>query len=205
MELPFSPASERNKKPIGEVLQSYALHGDILEIGHGTGQHAEYLASLLPVKWWPSDVEENNWMMAERLEQLPAKLRERIALPLSIRVQDGTSLSDQLGRVFDHLFSANTLHIMTEDEAYLFCTEVGQIIKDDGNLFLYGPFLYDGQATSQSNRDFDADLRSRGAGMGLREFSVLAQKLASMFEFIQRHDLPANNQLLVFKKRMSSS
>jgi cyclopropane fatty-acyl-phospholipid synthase-like methyltransferase len=201
MELPFSPACERNKQPLGEVLQNYALHGEVLEIGHGTGQHAEYFASLLPVKWFPVDVQENNWMMTERRAGLSKAHQEKIAPPLSLRVQTEKSLAEQLKRDFDHIFSANTLHIMNEEEAYLFCEQVGEIVRASGFLFLYGPFRYNGQVTSESNAHFDADLRSRGAGMGLREFQEIARRLQAQFEFIVRHDLPANNQLLVFKRR----
>lgn len=200
MELPFSPACERNKIPILEVLKGYILLGDVLEVGHGTGQHAEYFASSLPVVWHPSDLEDNHWMLRERSKHWPLEWQDKIAAPLSLRVQSSMSLWEQLKRDFDHVYTANTLHIMTEQEAYLFCEQVDRLVKAQGFLFLYGPFLYQGQATSESNIQFDAELRSRGTGSGLREFDQLAKRLTMAFDFIARHDLPANNQLLVFQR-----
>ena len=41
-DLPFSPAAERNRGPILEVLRRVLpLRASVLEIASGTGQHAE--------------------------------------------------------------------------------------------------------------------------------------------------------------------
>jgi len=54
-----SPAADRNKQPILEVLQrTLPAHGTALEIAAGTGQHAVHFAAGLPNwTWQPSDAE----------------------------------------------------------------------------------------------------------------------------------------------------
>ena len=51
--LPYSQACENNKAPILEKLRDvFMAPGTVLEIGTGTGQHAEHFAAALPhLKW----------------------------------------------------------------------------------------------------------------------------------------------------------
>jgi tRNA G46 methylase TrmB len=55
--LPTSPASERNKQPILDVLVTVLpATGHVLEIASGTGQHVCHFAQRLPaLRWQPSD------------------------------------------------------------------------------------------------------------------------------------------------------
>ncbi len=195
-DLPFSPACERNKRPIVEVLQQW-LSNDarVLEIGAGTGQHAVYFSSLMPdVHWQSTDVAENVEQLRVRFErEAPGRLPE----PLALDVRD----QDWPGGPFDAVFSANTLHIMPFENAPRLFEGAARALTGNGLLLCYGPFMDDGVHTSESNRSFDASLRLRDPSMGIRDTTEL-RPLAEAVGLFLRDDIPmpANNRVLVFEK-----
>ena len=76
MDIPFSEACERNKEPILETLLEHIYPTDrrVLEIGAGTGQHAEYFASKFPqVEWYPTDLPANMLGLTKRFSQARIK------------------------------------------------------------------------------------------------------------------------------------
>ncbi|MCP4915150.1 MAG: DUF938 domain-containing protein [Oligoflexia bacterium] len=194
-EIPFSQACENNKNPILAVFKELNISGDVLEIGHGTGQHALHFASNLDVTWQPADVKENNWMISQR--ELPSNI-----LPaLELEVQPHKTIKEQLGsKKYDFIFSANTLHIMSEEFAFKLCEEIHEACHSGTYLLFYGPFKFNGQFTSESNKRFDLHLKSQRPTMGIRNFEDLRDKLSQHFEHLSTIDMPANNNILVFKK-----
>lgn len=194
MEIPFSQACQNNQLPILKVLETLDLVGKVLEMGHGTGQHACFFAENLPVQWYPADRKENNWMVIHR-DKKPNNLQSAIALEVG-----DISLSSQLEQKFDALFTANTLHIMSEKLALKFCDEVGEILVSGAKLIIYGPFKFDGQFTSDSNAQFDLHLKAQDPLMGIRDFEKIKNKL-SQFDHLETIAMPANNFILVFKKK----
>lgn len=196
-QLPFSQAAQNNQLPILQVLKHYITGGELLEIGHGNGQHAVFMSEDLKISWYPTDVEENLWIIEKRRE---LNNLEYLQAPRALRV--GTiPLSEQISKNFDYIYTANTLHIMSLDEVVIFCQEVGELLKPSGFLFIYGPFKFDGSFTSDSNLDFDLFLKSNNSLSGIRDFERIETELRSKrISFEKRYDLPANNQLLVFRK-----
>ena len=70
-----------------------------------------------------------------------------------------------------------------------------------GALVVYGPFNHGGRYTSDSNAAFDADLRSRGVGSGLRDFEAVNEQAAGVGLKLQSDTaMPANNRTLVWRK-----
>ncbi|MAZ49523.1 MAG: methylase [Halobacteriovoraceae bacterium] len=191
MEKPFSQACENNKNPILEVLKKLQVTGDVLEIGHGTGQHASYFSKHLPVKWFPADRKENNWMMESNGNNLHS--------PIAFEVGH-LALKKQVDQSFDTVFTANTLHIMSEKLALKFCREVSDIIKGQGLLVIYGPFKFEGKFTSESNQEFDNHLKSKDPLMGIRDFEKIKSGLND-FIHLETIAMPANNFILCFKKK----
>ncbi|MNT55274.1 hypothetical protein D3C72_1924980 [compost metagenome] len=79
---------------------------------------------------------------------------------------------------------------------------VGAHLPVDGIFAVYGPFNYEGQFTSASNRAFDAWLRQRDAQSGIRHFEdVLALAQHHGLQLLQDHAMPANNRTLVFQRQ----
>lgn len=194
--LPFSQACENNRQPILEQLgQVLTEPATVLEIGTGTGQHAEYIASRLPhLHWLPTDHPDNLWMCRERLEQAD------LANIDDPRLLDVGNRPWQLPP-FDHAFTANTSHIMAWEEVCRMFEGVAERLPVGGTFCLYGPFNYHGTFTSESNRDFDRYLRARAGHMGLRDIDQVTA-LASELGLALKHDagMPANNRFLVFEK-----
>jgi hypothetical protein len=79
---------------------------------------------------------------------------------------------------------------------------VGRILPQGGLFALYGPFHYGGRPTSDSNARFDAMLRARDPESGVRDFDhidALARHCG--LALLEDNAMPANNRLLVFKKK----
>ncbi len=78
---------------------------------------------------------------------------------------------------------------------------LGAHLAPGGLYFLYGPFNQHGRYTADSNREFDRHLRSRDPQMGLRDIEAL-ESLANNSKMVLQKQvpMPANNQILVFRK-----
>ncbi len=193
--LPYSESCERNKAPILEVLQRLLPpDGNILEIGSGTGQHIVHFAPHFPaLQWQPSDRDEHLQGLTARVQREGSP---NILPPIKLDV-----LEQWPAGMFDAAYSANTAHIMGWDAVCATFAGLGAHLAADGLYCLYGPFNQGGQFTADSNRVFDSHLRSRDPEMGLRDLEAL-ESLASRSQMILQNQfpMPANNQILVFRK-----
>ncbi len=193
----FSQACENNKQPIAELLQTvFSEPGLIVEIGSGSGQHAVYMASVLPhVIWQPTD-------MAEALHSVEAYRREsglsNIKPALAMNVLDATWPITEV----DGVFSANTAHIMSWPAVEAMFRGVAGLLAQDKPFLLYGPFNYSGEFTSEGNIRLDAWARSVYPGAGIRDFGEVCDFAEQCgFTLLQDHTMPANNRLLQFSKQ----
>ena len=192
-QLPFSPASERNKQPIFEALRPRLPEtGRLIEIGAGTGQHAEFMAPQLPgIQWLATDREPE-------LPGLGARLAAAgLAPPRGLEVVAGTWPAGP----FDAAYSANTTHIMHWPQVCAMFAGVGRCLRPGGSFFLYGPFNRGGEYTAPGNAAFDRQLRSRDPAMGLRDLGDI-ESLARGHHLllVECLAMPANNLLLVFRR-----
>lgn len=192
---PFSPAAERNRAPILDVLRRVLpQRATVLEIASGTGQHAEHFAASEPGwTWQPSDATADALpAIAARCGGLP---NVRPPLVLDVLAQPWAAA---LGR-FDALFCANMLHISPEATTAALVRAAVDHLVPTGRLVVYGPFIVDGEPTSPGNLAFDADLRARDPAWGLRRLGdLIATAHAAGLALAQRVDMPANNLTLVF-------
>lgn len=196
VEKPCSPACERNRDPILAVLRRhFAASRHVLEIGSGTGQHAVHFAAALPdLTWQCSDVTEHlpgigAWLADAALPNTPA--------PIALDV----ALGPWPPRVFDAVFSANTLHIMGWPEVEAFFAGLPAVLEEAAMVVVYGPFNSGGDYTSNSNRDFDAWLKARDPRSGIRDFErvdALARSIG--LHLVEDVAMPANNRCLAWRR-----
>ena len=78
----------------------------------------------------------------------------------------------------------------------------GDLLGEDGCLFMYGPFNVDNKFTSDSNRLFDQSLKSRDSSWGIRDVDVVgAEGGKNKLVLTERLAMPANNFILVLQKK----
>ena len=198
--LEFSEACERNKSPILAVLaEAFDGAHDVFEIGSGTGQHAVHFASRLPqLSWQPSDVAANLPALRARIDaEGPANLSDPVEF--DVTAPDWPAL-DERGKP-DAIFSANTLHIMSWPAVECCFAAIGRLLAEAGTVCIYGPFRYRGRFTTTSNERFDSSLRRRDPDSGIRDFEAIRRLAAAeRLRLTADHAMPANNQLLVFRR-----
>ena len=196
MDKPFSPACERNRDAILDVLRvQFADRSSVLEIGSGTGQHAVHMAAALPhLTWQTSDVAANlpgirMWLADAGLHNTPA--------PLTFDINSAVPAAR-----YDAIFSANTLHILRWAEVERLFAGLSQLMAEYALLTVYGPFNYSGAFTSPGNAAFDAALRQDDPKRGIRDFEAV-DALAKVAGLQLREDwsMPANNRCITWQRR----
>ena len=196
-------AFHRNHAPIWAVLQKFLAgkSGDVLEAGSGTGQHVVHFARHAPeITWWPSDFSAPHlgsiaaWRAHAKLSNIRPPLRIDLADPEWFSATDGP------GKLLA-IFCANVIHIAPWRVAEGLFAGAARYLRNDGRLFLYGPFKRDGKHTALSNAVFDTNLRDRDAEWGVRDVGDL-EKLAAKVGLRLREivPMPANNLILIFER-----
>ncbi|MCS4279924.1 class I SAM-dependent methyltransferase [Stenotrophomonas rhizophila] len=203
-EMRWSEACERNRAPILAVLQRHlAPRERVLEIGSGTGQHAEHFARALPhLQWQASDHPDHLPGIAARLQAagLPNT-------PAPWPLQAVLSPTPGLGPLpaaplaFDAVFSANTLHIMSWAHVQALFAGLPAVMAADALLCVYGPFNEQGTSSSESNRQFDGWLKARDPASGIRDADAVDALAAGVgLVLIEDAAMPANNRLRVWRR-----
>lgn len=195
--MPFSQSCENNKWPILDILQRvFTEPALILEIGTGTGQHAELFAAQMPhLTWQPTDRPGDHELCRQRLNEAALPNVEE---PLPMDVLDPAW---PISRA-DGAFSANTLHIMGWDGVEALFRGLGSVLSRGGYFCVYGPFTEGGRFTSDSNARFHEHLRSQDPAMGIRDVDALKTLgEGTGLALIEQYPMPANNQLLVWQRR----
>lgn len=193
------PATARNRDAIADILKLHLPeNGTVLEIGSGSGEHCIYFSRLFPnLVWQPSDPDPLNldsiqaWIDAERPDA------ENIRAPLAINASDVILPIDAA----DAVFCANVIHISPWDATQGLMRNAGKLLPPGGLVFLYGPYRIGGTHTAPSNEAFDQSLRSQNETWGVRDLEdVCAEGEKNGVIFVERIEMPANNQSVIFRK-----
>jgi hypothetical protein len=188
-----APSAARNMAPILEVLQAEAPdRGRVLEIAAGTGEHAVTFARAFPdLDWQPSDLDPERlasiaaWRVAEGSENL------RPPLPLDAATPGWAA---DHGPV-DMILLVNLLHLISGPEAEAVLTGITEALAPGGVAFVYGPFLRDGQATSEGDARFHDSLRAQDPAIGYKDIAWVSDRLAPLT--VTQRQMPANNLMLI--------
>jgi hypothetical protein len=193
-----APATERNRAPIAEVIGPLLpAGGTILEVASGTGEHAAYFAGRFPDRsWQPSDCDEAGlasiaaWRDQARLANLRAPLR------LDAAAADWPAVRA------DAILCVNMVHISPWTATEGLMRGAARVLALGAPLILYGPYLRAGVPTAPSNLDFDASLKARDPEWGLRAVETVAAEAAARgMDFDRLFEMPANNLILLFRRR----
>lgn len=213
----FSPSAERNKQPIVEVLARFPPFSeqkpaDCLEIASGTGQHASHLAMCFPhVTIWPTEYGGGSagpeadayGELAPVFASIEAHAEGlgNIRKPMALDAGASEWPAQIECNRFAAVFACNVCHISPYSVTEGIFAGAGRVLRPSGGLFIYGPFMVDGQHTAPSNVEFDARLRSQNPEWGVRDATELVA-LASKhgLAFRERVAMPANNCVMCFSK-----
>jgi len=191
----YSPSAARNKDAIAQVLDRVLPQGArVLEIGSGTGEHAEAACRRRPdLHWTPSDPDlRSRASVAARASSL-----DNLADPIDLDLLDAR-WADR-APACDALVCINVVHIAPFAVAEALARHAGAALPADGVAYLYGPFL-EGGASAPSNVRFSEDLRRRDPAWGVRERAEVEALFDSRgWRRTARIEMPANNLSLLFE------
>lgn len=196
MNKPYSESCDQNKDPILSVISPlFSSLSRVLEIGSGTGQHAVYFAEKMPkLSWYTSDCLPyldgiNAWLASSALPN--------VMPPFELDVTN----SQWPELTIDAVFTANSVHIMHQQDVVNLINGVGKLLKQNGSLVIYGPFNYNDSYTSESNARFDQWLKDRDALSGIKHFEdIESLAIDNGMKLVTDYEMPANNRILHFIK-----
>lgn len=207
-----NPPGERNKQPILEELQKYIepnVDSTMLEVSSGPGLHASFFAGFFPkllIQTSEFDTGMFSSINAYRQNCKATNILEPVFIDAS---QDLSSWeSTYQGRSFidcqnsfDYMLNINMMHISPIGCTKGLFASASELLKPGGLLFTYGPYAVDGIIEPESNVSFDKSLKQRNSTWGIRDITDLQTFAAdNSIELIAKHDLPANNKFLVWRK-----
>ena len=199
----FSPASQRNKKYIGDVLSRIILRkGSILEIGSGSGEHGIAFQKRFPeIIWQLSDLNLehrksiSSWIQYE-------KLNLKMPQPLVINIEEiPWVIPSDLLLSLQGIICINVIHVSSWGCTKSLFEGSGKILKYGQFLMLYGPFKIGKKYTSESNYLFDKKLRLKNRSWGLRDLEEVNKEGTNYgFKLDEVIAMPANNLSVIYRK-----
>ncbi|MEC8716497.1 MAG: DUF938 domain-containing protein [Pseudomonadota bacterium] len=193
----YSPAAEKNKGPILEALRErLPLRAHVLEVGSGSGQHALHFTEALPkVRWQPTERSDGLTALAANLAAVG---RATILPPLALELASGPWPAGPFAAVY----AANVMHIVSELLGETLLRGAASVLREGGQLLLYGPSKFGGTFTTESTAEFDRWLKAQDPASGVREFEAVARVAETAgLELGDNRAMPSSNQLLCFFRR----
>jgi SAM-dependent methyltransferase len=190
-----APSAMRNQDAILDVLRAVApAKGSLLEIASGSGQHAAAGARALPgLIWQPSDANPDNLtsIAAWAAHDPQPNLRPAVVLDAATPgwAKDWPAQ--------DVVLIINLMHLIPGGIAAAIIANAARALAPKGKLMVYGPFLRDGQTTSDGDAAFDASLRAQDPTIGYKDLAWLQAQFTTANLATRITDMPANNLMLI--------
>lgn len=195
----FAPSAARNAADIAALVAQHApASGRALEIASGTGEHAVIFAGAMPgLDWQPTDIDPARRASVDAHAAMAGLANLRAAIDLDATASGwGAAHAGQ-----DLIVLVNLLHLISEAEARTLIAEVAQALAPGGMFILYGPFLRDGETTSDGDRTFHASLRAQDPEIGYKDdWDVIDWIHANWLDLVQVVEMPANNMAFVARR-----
>ena len=191
-------ATGRNREPIAAVLGVVLpARGTILEIASGTGEHSVFFARNFPhLVWQPSDLDR------AALASISAWREEAGLANLSAPLILDAAAEEWPAAKADAILCINMVHISPWAATGGLVRGAARLLGPGAPLILYGPYRRGGVPTAPSNEAFDASLRARDPSWGLRSVeAVTGEAKQAGFAFERLFEMPANNLILLFRRR----
>lgn len=177
-----------------------------VEVAAGTGQHAAAICSHVEGigSWTPTDLTaELAATVAGWAEKAGVGGVVQDLVAVDLREEGwGQSVLGMADGSVDLMYCANMTHIAPIEATQGLLSGASSLLRPGGALVLYGPFMVDGEPTTESNAKFHAKLQARDPAWGLRDVeadvAVPGREKGLVLE--DRVSMPANNFLLVLKR-----
>ncbi|ART64668.1 hypothetical protein B9H00_08210 [Kushneria marisflavi] len=192
----YSPAAQRNKAPLLNVLRTRLARGArVLEVASGSGEHIMHFAREMPDnEFIPSDAHPaalasiKAWQRVLQQEAPDARLHPPLALEVG---QRPWPLSERI----DVMLCFNMIHIAPWQATLDLLAGAAQHLEPNGWLLLYGPFKRNGQHQADSNAAFHQSLQARDSRWGVRDLEqdVIPAAHEAGFMLAEIIEMPANN------------
>jgi hypothetical protein len=192
-----APATGRNREPISAVLtEELPQSGLVLEIASGSGEHAVHFARTYPfLQWQPTDPD------AGALSSIASWSAEAALPNLLEPIQLDAAAAEWPVQAADAMVCINMVHISPPEATQGLFAGASRLLPPGAPLAIYGPFFEAEVETAPTNLAFDADLKRRAPGWGLRDTAWLDQIAAAHgLARTWRVAMPANNLMLIYRR-----
>jgi len=171
--------------------------GTVLEVASGSGEHAAYFAEAMPqLAWQPSDPDAEAVRSIEAYRADYGGVNLRAPVKLDASAPNGWPIKHA-----DAIFCANMVHVSLWAATEGLIVGAARLLDETAPLVLYGPYFESGIEMAASNLQFDANLKARNPEWGIRKLEALDYLAeASGFTRTARHEMPANNLMLIYRK-----
>jgi SAM-dependent methyltransferase len=194
-----APAALRNRDLIASELVRIAPRtGRALEIASGSGEHLVRFAADMPgLTWCPTDPDPGQrasiaaWITAEGIANAEP--------PRDLDVSRPGWADDE--RAADLVVLVNLLHLISGAGARAALDGIATVLAPGGIAAIYGPFLRDGETTSDGDAAFHASLKAQDPETGYKDVAdVVSWAVSAGLQHLETVRMPANNLLLFFER-----